>query len=54
VFLGDLAWRWAISRKGYWRVVGSPILSFSLTNKVLTGLGYDGVLVCYRRLCLSC
>ncbi|MCL2287577.1 MAG: group II intron reverse transcriptase/maturase, partial [Candidatus Bathyarchaeota archaeon] len=48
----DVAW-WAISRKGCWRVAGSQILSFSLTNKVLAGLGYDDILVRYRKLCLS-
>ena len=49
---GGLAWRWANSRRGCWRVAGSQILSFSLTNKVLSGMGYDDVEIRYRVLCL--
>jgi len=49
----DLAWQWANSRKGYWRVAGSQILEFSLTNKVLAGMGYDDIEARYRALRLS-
>jgi group II intron reverse transcriptase/maturase len=49
----DLAWRWVNSCRGCWRVAGSQILSFSLTNKVLAGMGYDDIEVRYRVLCLS-
>jgi group II intron reverse transcriptase/maturase len=34
------AWEWANSRKGYWRVAHSWILSTSLNNKCLESLGY--------------
>ena len=49
----DLAWQWANSRKGYWRVAGSQVLEFSLTNKVLAGMGYDDIEARYRALRLS-
>jgi hypothetical protein len=31
----DTAWAYANTRKGYWRVSGSPILHYILTNRVL-------------------
>lgn len=34
------AWEFANSRKGYWRVSNSQILTFSLTNQTLQNLGY--------------
>lgn len=34
------AWEFANTRKGYWRISNSPILSKSLKNDVLTSLGY--------------
>jgi len=34
------AWEYANTRKGYWRTSGSPILSMSLTNEVIKGLGF--------------
>lgn len=34
------AWEFANTRKGYWRVSNSPIMSRSLTNDVLKKLGY--------------
>lgn len=36
----DRAWQWANTRKSYWRVAGSAILSQSLTNATLAGLGW--------------
>ena len=35
-----LAWMFANTRKGYWRVSGSPILQRSLTNEYLSKLGF--------------
>lgn len=34
------AWEHANTRKGYWRIAGSPILSCTLTNAYLAGLGF--------------
>jgi RNA-directed DNA polymerase len=34
------AWEYANTRKGYWRIAGSPILNRTLTNKYLAGLGF--------------
>jgi group II intron reverse transcriptase/maturase len=36
----ELAWQWANTRLGYWRVAGSWILSQSLTNVYLASIGY--------------
>ena len=37
------AWEWANSRKGYWRVAFSWILTKSLTNEYLLSIGYDDI-----------
>jgi hypothetical protein len=34
------AWEWANTRKGYWHISNSPILSTTLTNKVLDNIGF--------------
>lgn len=34
------AWEWANTRKGYWRISNSHILSTTLTNKVLESFGF--------------
>jgi retron-type reverse transcriptase len=34
------AWEYANTRKSYWRTSNSPILSKSLTNKVISGFGF--------------
>lgn len=34
------AWEWANTRKGYWRIAGSFILSTTITNKRLNKAGY--------------
>jgi RNA-directed DNA polymerase len=34
------AWQFANTRKGYWRISNSPILSYSLNNQKLGNLGY--------------
>ena len=33
------AWKWANTRKGYWRISNSPILAYSLTNARFKDLG---------------
>jgi RNA-directed DNA polymerase len=42
------AGRWAFSRKGYWRIAGSPILSTALPNAYWTAHGLKGFAVPYR------
>ena len=42
------AWKWANSRKAYWRVADSHILAKSLTNKYLASVGYDDILERYK------
>lgn len=37
------AWEWANSRKGYWRIAGSWILSTTLTKERLEGLGFSSL-----------
>ena len=42
------AWKWANSRKAYWRIADSHILHKSLTNKYLASVGYDDILERYK------
>ena len=42
------AWKWANSRKAYWRIADSHILHKSLTNKYLALIGYDDILERYK------
>ena len=42
------AWKWANSRKAYWRVADSYILAKSLTNKYLASVGYDDIIERYK------
>lgn len=42
------AWEWANSRKGYWRISKSFILSMSLTNEYLASVGYDDIYQRYK------
>ncbi|WP_059040950.1 group II intron reverse transcriptase/maturase [Paenibacillus rubinfantis] len=37
---GQKAWEYANTRKGYWRISNSPVLSKSLGNNTLKGLGF--------------
>ena len=37
------AWEWANTRKGYWRIAHSFILTRTLTNEYLATLGYDDI-----------
>ena len=41
--------RWAFSRKGYWRIAGSPVLSTALPNAYWTAHGLHGFADPYRR-----
>ena len=47
------AWKWANSRKAYWRIADSHILHRSLTNKYLASVGYDDILERYKVLHLN-
>lgn len=42
------AWEYANTRKGYWRISNSPILSKSLNNKHLESLGFVSLTQTYR------
>ena len=44
------AWKWANSRKGYWRISGSQVLAMTLTNEYLVSVGYDDILERYKAL----
>jgi len=46
----DRARRWVYTRRGLWRVAGSPILEMSLTNNYLASIGYDDIFRRYERL----
>ena len=37
------AWQYANTRRGYWRIAGSPILQQTLTDKYLVSLGYMNI-----------
>jgi group II intron reverse transcriptase/maturase len=39
----DKAWEFANTRKGYWRIAGSPILKSTFTNKYLKKLGFQSI-----------
>jgi RNA-directed DNA polymerase len=45
----DKAWQFANTRKGYWRISNSPILSRSLGNQTLKNLGYIFFFDYYRQ-----
>ena len=42
------AWKWANSRKAYWRIADSHILHKSLTNEYLASVGYDDIIERYK------
>ena len=42
------AWEYANTRKGYWRISNSPILSKSLNNKYLESLGFVSLIQTYQ------
>ena len=43
----EQAWMWANTRKGYWRIAHSPILSRALSNKRFERAGYLSFTECY-------
>jgi group II intron reverse transcriptase/maturase len=47
------AWEFANTRKGYWRISNSPILSRSLSNQTLENLGFLFLLGYYERVCVN-
>lgn len=44
----DKAWEWANTRKGYWRIAHSWVLTRSLTNEYLASIGYDDIFKRYE------
>jgi len=46
----DRAWQWAYTRKGYWRIAGSWILTTTMTNRYLETLGFPNILKRYEEL----
>ena len=46
----DKAFQWGNSRRGYWRIAGSPVLHRSITNERLAAAGYFSILGCYESL----
>jgi len=47
------AWEYANTRKGYWRISKSPILSRSLDNQTINSLGYIFFFDYYQRVCVN-
>lgn len=43
------AWEYANTRKGYWRISGSPILAKTISNKYLTEQGFITLTESYLR-----
>lgn len=44
------AWEWANTRKAYWRIAHSWVLTTSLTNEYLVSIGYDDISKRYEAL----
>ena len=47
------AWEYANTRKGYWRISNSPILSRSLDNQTLINLGFIYFSEYYSKVCVN-
>lgn len=47
------AWEFANTRKGYWRISNSPILSKSLDNQTLNNLGFINFSDYYSKVCVN-
>jgi RNA-directed DNA polymerase len=47
------AWEFANTRKGYWRISNSPILSKSLDNQTISNLGFIYFSDYYSRVCVN-
>jgi group II intron reverse transcriptase/maturase len=46
----DKAWQWANTRKGYWCIAGSWILTTTMTNRYFETLGFPNILKRYEEL----
>ena len=46
----EWAWMWANTRKGYWRIAHSPILSTTMTNKYLESIKFQSLSARYLKL----
>lgn len=46
----DKAWEYANTRKSYWRIANSPILSTTLTNSYLENIGYTSIFKRYKQI----
>lgn len=44
------AYEWGNTRKGYWRIAGSPILSRSLTNEYFKSISYQSLSARYQKM----
>lgn len=44
------AWKYANTRKGYWRISNSPVLAISLTNSYLEKIGYTSIHKRYKQI----
>ena len=49
----EVAWQFANTRKGYWRISKSPILNKTITNQRLTNHGFKSLISQYEKLRLS-
>jgi len=47
------AYEWGNTRKGYWRIASSPILSKSLTNKYFESISYQSLSARYQKMQLT-
>jgi len=43
----EQAWKWANTRKGYWRIANSPILKRAISNDLIRRAGYSSLMGCY-------
>jgi hypothetical protein len=50
----EQAWQWSNTRKGYWRISVSWVLSTTLTNERLANLGFENFSKRYEALHSSC
>ena len=50
----SVAWEWANTRLGIWRIAGSWVMNRSITNQQLENLGYEDILKRYNTLHSSC
>jgi len=46
----EMAWQWANTRKGYWCIAGSYVLTTTVNNRYLETLGFPNILKRYEEL----